>query len=350
MQPVHRTNRILSLALPLLLVAAALYGGYYWLDLMLQPPAAEDHTPVRIEVPAGASVAEAAGILRAAGLVRDATVFRYYTRYLGLDGQIRPGEYEFTRSMSPDQLLAKLTRGEVIHYRFTIPEGLTVVQMADHLDRLGLADRDRFIRVASEAAPLIQEFLPAGADLPYPLEGYLFPATYEYRKGIAEEEILQAMLARLRLLLKDEYVDRAREWGFTVHDLLTLASIIEKEAAVPGEREKISGVYHNRLAIGMKLDADPTVRYAINKPPEEPVLYKDLEVASPYNTYRNNGLPPGPIAAPGEASIRAALWPEKHDFYFFVAKGDGTGEHYFSRTLDEHEDYTARAEANRTNP
>lgn len=348
MQTVQRTSKILSFVLPLLLVAiAGLYGGYAWVLKTLEPPDSQDETPVVIEIPSGASVVQIADTLHQSGLVQNPTVFRYYSRYLGLDGQMRPGEYQLSRSMKPEEILARLTRGEVVQYRFTVPEGLTVVEMANHLAAQGLVDRDRLIAVANEAAGLVADFLPPDVDLRYPLEGYLFPDTYQHRRDIGAEEIVELMVTRFRQVMKPEYLQRAEALGLTVHELITLASIIEEEAAVASERAIISGVYHNRMAIGMKLDADPTVRYALEKPHAEPLLYRDLEVESPYNTYRNATLPPGPISAPGEASIHAALWPESHDYFFFVAKDDGTGEHYFSHTLDEHEALTDVAAQNR---
>jgi UPF0755 protein len=348
LQAIMGRMRVFGLVLPLLLLAVAvLYGCYAWVLRQLEPPQPGAADSVRVEIMSGANVRDVADMLHAAGLIREPTVFRLYTRYLHLDGKIRPGEYDLSPGMKPELILAKLIRGDVVHYRFTVPEGLTVIQVADHLAALGLVSRDRFIRVANGSAGLVAEFLPDGVHLPYPLEGYLFPDTYDYKKGVTEEEIIEQMVRRFREKLKEEYLARARERELTVHQLVTLASIIEKEAAVAAERPLISGVYHNRLAIGMKLDADPTVRYALNKPPQETLLYKDLEVVSPYNTYRNAGLPPGPIAAPGEASIRAALWPAAHDYFYFVAKDDGSGEHYFSRTLAEHEAYTDLAAKNR---
>jgi UPF0755 protein len=143
------------------------------------------------------------------------------------------------------------------------------------------------------------------------------------------------MVRGFKRVLTPELQARARELGYSVHEIVTLASIIEEEARVPKERAAISSVYHNRLRIGMKLDADPTVQYALPAPKEK-LLYKDLEISSPYNTYRNPGLPPGPISNPGEAAIRAALYPATDKYLFFVAKGDGSGEHYFARTLAEH--------------
>lgn len=326
----------------LLLLGAAALGGlqaYRWLRGLLEPADPTSAAMVSFEVPPGASTREVADALFARRLIRHPLAFRLYARQHNLDARIRPGEYRLSPGMSPAEILGKFTRGEVVVYRFTIPEGLTVVEVAELLGRQGVVDRDRFL-AAARASALSREWLPAGAPVREPLEGYLFPSTYEYKPGISPEQVLEMMVGRLRAVLKPEYLQRAGELNLSVHQLLTLAAIVEKEARLAAERPRIAGVYWNRLKAGMRLDADPTVAYALNKPGAELSL-ADLERDDPYNTYRRKGLPPGPIANPGEDSIRAVLWPEEHPYLYFVARAGGNGEHLFSQTLAEHEEKVA---------
>ncbi len=322
----------------------AVFQARGWVDERLKAADPTAKEQVTVQIPPGSSTADVAATLFAKGLIKDPTVFRYYARYKKLDVQMQSGEYTLSAAMTPDQILRKLATGEVVVHRFTVPEGLTVVQVADLLAKGGLANKERFLALAAKS-PLASKYL-GEAKMAQPLEGYLFPSTYDYRPGITEEEIIALMFSGFERIWTPELQKRADELKLTVHQVVTLASIIEKEARVEKERGVISGVYHNRLGVGMKLDADPTVRYALNKPPQEILLYKDLEIDSPYNTYRVAGLPPGPIAAPGLASIKAALNPEKNDFWYFVAKEDGSGEHYFSETLAAHEANTDKAAAN----
>jgi UPF0755 protein len=236
--------------------------------------------------------------------------------------------------MPLSDILAKMLRGQVVTYPFTVPEGYTVIQVVDLLVRKGFADPAKLTQIVKEA-PMVFPYTIRSKLVKQPLEGFLFPDTYQYHKGMSEEAIVTMMLRRFESNFGPDLQARAAELKMSVPEAVTLASIIEREARVPAERPIISAVYHNRLKIGMKLDADPTVRYALDHPGDI-VTFKDLEVNSPYNTYKNAGLPPGPIAAPGLASIRAALYPADVPYLYFVAKNDGTGAHEFSRTLAEH--------------
>ncbi|HYG57182.1 MAG TPA: endolytic transglycosylase MltG [Symbiobacteriaceae bacterium] len=332
----------------IMLALLAIAGGAarQWLTSMLQPVNAGAVQPIVIEIPAGASTRAVADLLAGQHLVKDAVFFRYYARYLQLDSRIHSGEYELSQAMTPMQILEKITRGEVVVRRFTVREGLTVEETAGLLASLYIIDKERFLQLAAESK-LADPYLPQEPEArEQPLEGYLFPSTYDYKRGVTEEEIIEMMFSAWEQNFTPELRQRAAELNMTVHEVMALASIIEKEAQVAAERPVISGVYHNRLNIGMKLDADPTVRYAAKKPVDEDLLLADLDVESPYNTYRNAGLPPGPIAAPGLASIKAALYPESHDYWYFVAKADGSGEHYFATTLAEQDENIGRAREN----
>jgi UPF0755 protein len=316
-----------------------------WVESMLLPLNPTDERPITVHIPAGASTREAADHLAGRGLIKDAIFFRYYARYRKLDDQIKPGEYELSPAMAPEAILLKLTRGEIVVRRFTIPEGLTVTQTVDLLASQGLVDKGK-LRGLTGDPQRVSVYLPAESKVEEPFEGYLFPATYEYTGELTEERLVALLLERFDQLWTAARRTRAEELGLSIHQVVTLASIIEEEAQAPPERPIIAGVYHNRLKIGMKLDADPTVRYGLKKPIDQPLLYADLDIMTPYNTYRQPGLPPGPISAPGEAAIEAALYPTAHDFWYFVAKADGSGEHYFAKSLEEQNANIVRAEAN----
>jgi len=293
------------------------------LNLLMAPVSSGPAAPRVIEIPEGATVRQVADLLQSNGLIRNAFFFRILAEYRGLSGKVRAGEYELSPAMSPSSILNHLVNGPILTHPFTIPEGLTVRQIAETLAAKGIVDRDEFLAAARDPGVQVKE----------PLEGYLFPDTYRVRKGTSEGDIVQLMVSRFREVFDEGLRRRAEELGMTVHQVVTLASIIEKEAVVEYERPLISGVFHNRLKMGMKLDADPTVRYALDKF-QGPVTFRDTKSPSPYNTYMQPGLPPGPIACPGLASIRAALYPAEVKYLYFVAKNDGT--HYFSTTLRDH--------------
>lgn len=306
------------------------------LQSLLLPPAvpAAGPAPVLVTIPPGASSAQIAGILQEAGLVRSALVFRYYARYRAADQQLQAGTYRFVRGMTAAQLLQQLQAGET--YRptvtVTIPEGLTLRQIAALLSEAGVVDYESFLAAANSAVPRLGRQLPGQR---YALEGFLFPDTYEFAPQTPPEAVISRLQQRLAEVFDETLRQRAQVLGLDTHQVITLASLIEREAKVPAERELVSAVLHNRLRIGMLLQVDATVLYALGQH-QEVVLYRDLEVASPYNTYRVAGLPPGPIASPGRAAILAALYPADADYLYYVTRKDGSGGHYFARTLAEH--------------
>ncbi len=316
----------------LVLFSLALLLVWSKVQTLLRPADTGSTETVVVEVRSGSTSADIAEDLARKGLIRSAAAFRMLARYRGLDGRLQAGEYRLSASMEPGEILEKMARGEVVTYTFTIPEGYTVEEIARKLAAEGFVDREEFLRVAREEG-LRPEFVPKDVELKEPLEGYLFPETYQVTKGAGEKEIIRIMVERFQAIFKPEYGRRAQELGLTVHQVVTLASIIEEEAMVDEERPLISAVYHNRLRIGMKLDADPTLKYVLTDGPR-PLTDADKGMDSPYNTYRFGGLPPGPISNPGEASIRAALYPAEVDYLYFVSKNDGT--HQFSKTYREH--------------
>ncbi|ADU51331.1 aminodeoxychorismate lyase [Thermaerobacter marianensis DSM 12885] len=336
--------RWLGAVVAMLAVAAAGAAGWAYRAYQnaLQPPRPGSTQAVVVRVPRGASSVEIAELLYRRGLIRDPLAFRVLARLQGRDGELRAGVYRLSPGMPAAAILDKLARGEILTARFTIPEGWTVAQVADHLDRQGLVDRQAF-RAALDRAAATWPYLPrdpkARAALKEPLEGYLIPDTYRVpvdESGRADPAlVVRMMLDRFRQVFGEGEEERARRLGLTVHQAVTLASIVEREARVADERPVIAAVYLNRLERGMSLDADPTVLYALGRT-SGTLTYRDLRTDSPYNTYRYPGLPPGPIGAPGRAALQAVLQPADVDYLYFVLSPDGSGRHRFARTLAEH--------------
>ena len=266
--------------------------------------------------------------LEKAGITRDSLRFKLFARFKGYDKRIKAGEYRLSAALSPKQILEIMVSGKVALYRITIPEGYNLIQIAGIVSEMGLTDTQAFVQAAVD--PAIVHALGVEADS---LEGYLFPDTYHFPKGLPLDEIMGVMVNRFQEVFSAEWQTRARQMGMQLHQVVTLASIIEKETGAAFERPLIASVFHNRMAKGMRLSSDPTVIYGI-KDFDGNLTRKHLTTATPYNTYLNKGLPPGPIANPGLSSLEAALYPAETDYLYFVSKKDGT--HHFSTTLKEH--------------
>lgn len=289
---------------------------------------------VQATVPAGSSFASAADSLERAGVVSQAWLFRVYAKMRGRDRDLKPGRYFFACGDTDwSSVLARLSAGPG-ERTVTIPEGFAISDIVPLLAKaLGVPEDS--VRVAASDSVIRREL-----DVPTPtLEGYLFPDTYRFAPGSPARDAIGQLVRRFRQEWNPAWDQRLQRLALSRHDILTLASIIEKEARLPEERPVISAVYHNRLRDQMPLQADPTVQYALGQHVNR-VRYKDLEVESPYNTYKRRGLPPGPIASPGRASIEAALFPADVPYKFFVAHPDG--HHEFRTTFREHTE--ARAE------
>ncbi|MGH7369597.1 MAG: endolytic transglycosylase MltG, partial [Candidatus Methylomirabilaceae bacterium] len=267
--------------------------------------------------------------LKEAGVIRSRLGFLAVAFVQGAHRRLLPGEYEFDQKVFLLEVIKRLEQGRGLVHQVTIPEGLAAQQIAELLAEQGLADRDRFMSLARDRVLLEAQGIEGDS-----FEGYLFPDTYRLVKGHREEAIIQLMLRRFQGVFGPEEQALADKLGMSVRDVVTLASLIEREAKVPQERPVISAVFHNRLRLRMPLQSDPTVLYALSRFSGR-LTRANLQAPSPYNTYLNNGLPPGPIANPGRASIMAALQPAATRYLYFVSKNDGT--HAFSRTLREHE-------------
>ncbi len=332
-QAAFRAAATLAVAALLLAVAVSVYVWAFW-------PALPGSTRlVEVVVPQGATTAGIAALLEEEGVIRSPLAFRLLVRLRGSDGRLQAGTYRLGPGMAPSAIAAKLERGEVVTRAFTIPEGLSAEEIARLLASRGFGSEAELLRAFSDPEP-VADLLPADRSaLRYPLEGYLFPDTYRVAAGTPARALAAAMVDRFRQAWTPDLEARARELGLTVHEVVTLASIVEEEAQLAEERPLIAGVYLNRLRRGMPLQADPTVQYALRKFGQR-VLLADLQVDSPYNTYRRTGLPPGPIASPGLDSLRAVLHPADVPYLFFVARPDGS--HAFAVTLDEHNANVAR--------
>lgn len=283
---------------------------------------------VEIEIAEGTTFTQAMTVLARNNLVRDKNLFVLLSKFTGTDRKIRAGYYSFAGLLCPFQVFEKLVKGRIIEYEVTIVEGDTLLEIGNKLVSRRILTLDYFSALSTDKAFLQSLSINAPS-----LEGYLFPQTYRIPKGKAPESVLTMMVNTLRAGYTDALRRRAGEMGWGENQVLTLASIIEREAVTDEERPIISAVYHNRVKIGMPLQADPTAIYGI-KSYRSKITRDDLRKQTNYNTYVIRGLPPGPIASPGIKSIVAALYPADVPYLYFVAKGDGT--HHFSKTLAEH--------------
>lgn len=273
--------------------------------------------------------------LSEAGVVAHPLALKIYLRITGQGGNLKAGDYKFPSPISPLQALEKIRRGEVDLERVTIPEGFNRFDIAQALaSKTGKASFDDFVRLMNDQTP-IEQIAPTARDL----EGYLFPDTYNFNSKTTPEDLIHSMVARFEEVFTPEWTARANEMGLTVHQVVTLASIIEREAKVPDERPHMASVFYNRLKRSMPLASDPTFIYAAILTGDydgNPNQLKYRNRYSPYNTYVVSGLPPGPIASPGRASLEAALYPDTTDDLYFVVTGT-TGRHKFSKTSAEHD-------------
>jgi len=311
---------MVGLATLLVILAMILYGPF--------SPGGTAAGQRTVVVARGMGVSEIADLLVSEQIIRSADQFTVVAQLLGLEGRLQAGRYLLPANSRPLDIIRRLSRGGVVSQMVTIPEGLAIRQMAELLQRESGIDAVRFEVLADDPVTARQYGLTAQS-----LEGYLFPDTYGLYWGMPAGEVIEVLFSRFQQIYTDDLNRRAQQLGLSRHEVITLASLIEEEARVDEERPLISAVYHNRLKERMLLQCDPTVIYALGGK-RTPLTRDDLQVDSPYNTYRHPGLPPGPISSPGRASILAALYPSEVDYLYFVANGDGS--HHFSHTSREH--------------
>ncbi len=316
----------------LFIILVGVIGAGAWLYTTVDHPYkgyAEAETFV--EIPQGAGPASIGRRLVEAGVVRSRSSFRLALWLSRAGRRLQAGEYRFDHPMSPRQVIDKIARGDVYVRAITFPEGLTVKQMAALYETRGFGSTQDFIAASRNIASI------SGLDPEAPdLEGYLFPDTYTLPRKATAAQLVTRMVASFEKALTPEIRQQALARGMGVRQLVTLASIVEKETGKPEERPLVAAVYSNRLRIGMPLQCDPTVIYALDRMGHYNgnLTRADLQLDSPYNTYRHAGLPPGPIASPGRASLAAAAAPADASYLYFVSRNDGS--HVFASTLDEH--------------
>ncbi|MGD8338297.1 MAG: endolytic transglycosylase MltG [Desulfobacterales bacterium] len=317
----------------LLIGLLALAAGWLaYVDLMhyAAAPAEADGRPEKklVAIEKGQNFKQTTLLLQSQQLIEHPIKFRLLARLQDKDKQIQAGEYLLSADMPPGDILKMLVNGKVRLYKFTIPEGSTLKQIAAIVETAGLVTRAEFLSAAADADFVRENGIDADS-----FEGYLFPETYFFPKNTAAREVIAVMVDRLRSVFTETWEKRAADIGLSVHQVLTLASIIEKETGASSERPIISSVFHNRLRRGMRLETDPTVIYGIDNF-DGNLTRKHLATPTPYNTYLISGLPPGPIASPGRAAIEATLYPADTRYLYFVSKKDGT--HQFSKTFADH--------------
>ena len=329
-------KRFLLLAAILILFLASWFV-FEFLSTPKSPP-----EKILYEIESGEGAKSLAEHLKEEGILQKKMAFLLGHSLFYSQKTIKAGEYVFDLPLSIQKILQIITKGKILLHAATIPEGLTRMEIADHLESLGFSGQQAFMK-ASEDTTAISVIDSEARDL----EGYLFPETYFFPKEVTPEKIVSSMTTQFKDTFSQEWMRRSDEIGLTIREIVILASLIEKETSLPEERPLVSAVFHNRLKKQMKLDCDPTIIYALKQDGQfkDRLHTKDLRLDSPYNTYLYRGLPPGPIANPGKDSIAAALYPADKDFLFFVSKNDGS--HHFSRSFREHQNAVNKFQKNK---
>lgn len=320
---------ILALGFLVMIFLFSAYQSYF--NNQTRPVDPRDKHPIDIVVPADSNARQIADILKKHELIRSKSIFSSYCRRNNLDNQLKAGHFEFSRSQSLQEIVLAITQGQTVSTTITIPEGYTIKQIGELLEKRRICSQEQWQQALQKDDDFkFLQGLPSGSNR---LEGFLFPDTYSLSEKPTAKEIINKMLNNFNVIWDKNFARQAQAKNMDMYQVITLASMIEKEAKLGSERKTISGVIQNRLQAGMPLQIDATVVYCLGEH-KDTVTYQDLKVDSPYNTYKYSGLPPGPIACPGKSSIKAALNPAQHSYYYYVSKGDGS--HYFSRTYAEH--------------
>jgi len=324
-----------TLAAAAALLAALAIGAGVWAVQGMSAPREGLEEPVVVEIPRGATSREMAAMLEDAGVIRSARHFMLARAWRSRD-VLQAGEYEFRRPLSIWDAFDKLVRGEVMLHAVTVPEGLTRFEVAEVVAEAGFGSAERFVALTADPAPVRDLFPDAES-----LEGCLYPETYRFPRSAGPEGVLEAMLRAFREAFED--AAKGSESRLEPYEVLTLASLIEKETGVEGERRLVSSVYYNRIRLGMLLQCDPTIIYGLilERRYRGKIYESDIRDPHDYNTYVHPGLPPGPIANPGLASIRAGFHPADSDYLYFVAEAAGKPSHVFSKNLRAHNEAVA---------
>lgn len=340
---VRKIVAIIFTVVSLIIIGTSLFG-YFYIKSALEPVDATDNSEKKVTIPIGSSVRGIANILEENGIIKNSTVFRYYVKFKNESG-FMAGDYSLSPSMEYGDIIAQLKTGKVMKepvFTITIPEGKQLEEIATIISKKTNYSEDEIIKKLDDKQyikSLIKKYPATLSDdilnskIRHPLEGYLFPATFEFYEDDPKlEKIIEDMLSKTEDIVSS-YLGQIEETGLSVHEFMTMASLIEEEATEKADREKISSVFYNRIKKGMPLQTDPTVLYSMGSH-QVGISYDDLEVDSPYNTYKNPGLPPGPIASPGEISMAAAINPADGKYLYFYSRPNG--ETIFTTTLNEH--------------
>lgn len=335
---------MITIASLILLIGIVGLVGFLYINSAMKPVDPDDDTIKKVKIPIGSSVNGISTLLEEQGIIKDARVFKYYIKFRNESG-FQAGEYKLSPSMPIQDIVTSIKTGKLMKeatMKITIPEGKRLIQIADIIavktdqdpkEIFKKLNSEKFVNSMQERFPELLTSEIENKNVLYPLEGYLFPATYDfYEEKPSLEAVVIEMLKKTEETLQ-AYETQMNKKDYSVHQMLTFASLVEEEATAQVDRGKIASVFYNRIKKDMPLQTDPTVLYAKGSHKSK-VLYKDLEVKSPYNTYKNKGLPPGPIANAGTTSIDAVLKPEKTDFLYFLATPEG--EVLYSKTLEDH--------------
>lgn len=297
----------------------------------------ENPSQVNLVIPPATSTDYISNMLHDEGLIKNTLVFKYRIKSKGVAGKLKAGEYNLSTGMDLDTIIDNLVKGSKDYHtvKFTIPEGYEMREIADRLEKEDLIDKNTFLKLASKKENFESNYgFLKELDKGQGLEGFLFPSTYEVYLDTSEEEIIEIMLSQFEKIYNDEVKEKSKDFDLNLNQIVTLASIIEREGKLDSERPTMSAVFHNRIEDGMLLQSCASVQYILGE--RKPVLStEDTKIDSPFNTYKNPGLPPSPIASPGKSSLVAAVNPDNVDFKYFVLTGRD-GSHTFSVTLDEH--------------
>jgi UPF0755 protein len=312
----------------LFIIASFIFVAFQDLIFYSKEPALKNAEPRIVLISAGQNFESVTRILHEKDIIHNSFKFKLFARIKGYDRKVKAGEYLLSSSMSPEKILETLAQGKVYLYPITIPEGYNVHQIASFLEEKGVGNRSEFLKAAND--PAFTEQLGIDAKN---FEGYLFPDTYFFAKNLSPRKMISAMVKQFHITFNPIWEKRSPDLNLSVHEIVTLASIIEKETGIAEERPLVSSVFHNRLNKNMRLQSDPTVIYGVENF-DGNLTRKHLNTPTPYNTYTTSGLPSGPIANPGKASLEAALFPVKSSYLYFVSKNDNT--HFFSTNYDDH--------------
>ena len=308
-----------------------------WLSTMNRALDPGSEEVILVDIRSGSTTSQIAETLQERGVIGSASKFVLKSRMDGNDGKYIAGVYELSPSMTPEEIMTKMISGEQEQTRLTIPEGYTLSQVAEAAEKAGVCTAEEFL-AETQNGEFDYRFMEYAGSGEKRLEGFLYPETYFIPDGMSAHDIVDLMLAQFDSVFTDEYYARAAELGRTPREIVTIASMIQRETMAEEEGAKVASVIYNRLAQGMKLQIDATVQYALGEQKSR-LSYSDLEVDSPYNTYLVDGLPAGPICQPHVSAIEAALYPEETDYLYYVLKPDGSGQHNFASTDTEFETY-----------